>query len=224
MSNITAEQILSFIEDLGSDSLKVVGGKFEGGIHLQQVSDELAPCIHDLKRLENEKVIKGVKTYLEIGAASGGSAFVFNYFFDLQRMVLIDNNMHPKHNLRPNILKDVDYQEFIGDSHSDEAVQFVESQGIGYDILFIDGDHSYEGVKRDAKLYGRFVNYQGFVIFHDTVACKGIRDYMVDIREDIDLDLQFVNSYVSKTHPNPCGITMFRSFNLPLFGRAENGM
>jgi len=224
MSNITAEQIQSFIEALGSDSLKVVGGRFEGGIHLQQIPDELAPCLYDLRRLEDEKVTKGIRTYLEIGAASGGSAFIFNYFFDLQRLTLIDDNRHPKHNLRPNVLKDADYQEFIGDSHSDEAFEFVKNQGIGYDILFIDGDHRYEGVKQDIRYYGKFVNYQGFVIFHDTVACKGIRDYMVDIREDIDLDLHFINSYVSKTHPNPCGITMFQSFNLPLFGRAENGM
>jgi len=224
MYNITAEQIQSFIEALGSDSLKVVGGKFEGGIHLQQIPDELAPCLYDLRRLEDEKVTKGIRTYLEIGSAAGGSAFIFNYFFDLQRLTLIDDNRHPKHNLRKDTLRWADYREFIGDSHSDEAAKFVENQGIGYDILFIDGDHSYEGVKQDIKLYHKFVNYQGFVIFHDTVACKGIRDYMVDIREDIDLDLHFINSYVSKTHPKPCGITMFQSFNLPLFGRAENGM
>ena len=215
MSDITPESIQSFIENLGSDSLKVVGGKFEGGIHLQQVPDELAPCIYDLDRLEKEKVIKGIKTYLEIGSASGGTAFVFNQFFGLQRTVLIDDNKHPKHHLRPTVLELVDYQEFIGNSHSKEAVEFVKNLGIGFDVLFIDGDHTYEGVKQDAKLYAKFVNYRGFIIFHDTVACKGIRDYMVDIREDIELDIKYIDTYVSKTHPNPCGITLFQYFGLP---------
>jgi predicted O-methyltransferase YrrM len=221
MSSITKEHIQVLVESLGSDSLKVVGGKYEGGIHLQQIPDEIAPCIFDLLKLQHQKVIKGVNSFLEIGAAAGGNAFLFNYFFTLDRLVLIDNNKHPKHNLRPHVLRDVPHDEFIGDSHSKEAVEFVENLGVGYDILFIDGDHTYEGVKKDIKLYAKFVNYQGFIIFHDTVACPGIKDYMVDIREDTSLDLQFIKSYVSETHPKPCGLTVFRSFNLPFLGRTD---
>jgi predicted O-methyltransferase YrrM len=37
------------------------------------------------------------------------------------------------------------------------------------DILFIDGDHSYEGVKRDFELFGKFVSPFGIVVFHDTI-------------------------------------------------------
>jgi predicted O-methyltransferase YrrM len=37
------------------------------------------------------------------------------------------------------------------------------------DILFIDGDHSYEGVKQDWTLFARFVTEFGVVIFHDTL-------------------------------------------------------
>ncbi len=37
------------------------------------------------------------------------------------------------------------------------------------DILFIDGDHSYEGVKRDWELFVPFVKPYGLVIFHDTI-------------------------------------------------------
>ncbi len=36
------------------------------------------------------------------------------------------------------------------------------------DMLFIDGDHSYEGVKRDWDLFSPFVGPFGFVVFHDT--------------------------------------------------------
>jgi predicted O-methyltransferase YrrM len=37
------------------------------------------------------------------------------------------------------------------------------------DILFIDGDHSYEGAKRDWNLFSPFVREFGCVIFHDTL-------------------------------------------------------
>jgi predicted O-methyltransferase YrrM len=36
------------------------------------------------------------------------------------------------------------------------------------DILFIDGDHSYEGVKKDWELFSPHVSEFGIVVFHDT--------------------------------------------------------
>ena len=37
------------------------------------------------------------------------------------------------------------------------------------DILFIDGDHSYEGVRRDWDLFAPHVSPFGVVVFHDTI-------------------------------------------------------
>lgn len=37
------------------------------------------------------------------------------------------------------------------------------------DLLFIDGDHSYEGVRRDWDLFSPFVSPFGIVLFHDTL-------------------------------------------------------
>jgi len=85
---MNVDEIKNIIEDFGSDSLKVVGGKFEGGIHLQQIPDEIAPCIFDL--LELEKKGNPIKNFLEIGSASGGNAFIINYFFEFKKKVLID--------------------------------------------------------------------------------------------------------------------------------------
>jgi predicted O-methyltransferase YrrM len=37
------------------------------------------------------------------------------------------------------------------------------------DFLFIDGDHSYEGVKKDFEIYSSLVRKGGIIAFHDIV-------------------------------------------------------
>ena len=56
-----------------------------------------------------------------------------------------------------------------GDSHRAEVFsEFEESLGADkLDFLFIDGDHSYEGVKKDYELYSPFVRKGGIIAFHD---------------------------------------------------------
>jgi predicted O-methyltransferase YrrM len=41
-------------------------------------------------------------------------------------------------------------------------------QDIKIDVLFIDGDHSYEGVKKDFELYSTLMSEKGIIIIHDT--------------------------------------------------------
>ena len=56
-----------------------------------------------------------------------------------------------------------------GDSHSDEVLTRVKSITQSLDILFIDGDHTYEGVKCDFFAYSPLVRAGGVVAFHDIV-------------------------------------------------------
>ncbi|MCS7366302.1 MAG: class I SAM-dependent methyltransferase [archaeon YNP-WB-062] len=37
------------------------------------------------------------------------------------------------------------------------------------DFLFIDGDHTYEGVKKDFEMYSPLVRGGGIIAFHDIV-------------------------------------------------------
>jgi predicted O-methyltransferase YrrM len=54
------------------------------------------------------------------------------------------------------------------DSHDPRTVEIVRGNFEGpIDVLFIDADHSYEGVKRDFHLYKDLVRENGVILFHD---------------------------------------------------------
>ncbi len=56
-----------------------------------------------------------------------------------------------------------------GNSHSEEMFQNLVSvlSGRAIDFLFIDADHTYEGVRRDFQLYSPLVAKGGLIAFHD---------------------------------------------------------
>jgi cephalosporin hydroxylase len=55
------------------------------------------------------------------------------------------------------------------DSHDPRTVEELRRRldGRGVDFLFIDGDHSYEGVKQDFELYAPLVEPGGVIALHD---------------------------------------------------------
>ena len=116
---------------------------------------------------------------LEIGAAGGGTSFL------LSRIALPDSFI---------VSVDIDLatplrlamrawarprQRTLGlrrDSHSPETVREVAGlMGGPLDLLFIDGDHSYEGVKADFESYGPLVRAGGLIAFHDIIPDNAAR-------------------------------------------------
>jgi predicted O-methyltransferase YrrM len=59
----------------------------------------------------------------------------------------------------------------LGDSHRVETVTRVQQllAGRSVDLLFVDGDHEYEGVRKDYDLYAPLVRPGGLIAFHDIV-------------------------------------------------------
>jgi len=74
------------------------------------------------------------------------------------------------------------------------------------DLLFIDGDHRYEGVKKDFEMYGPLVKKNGIIAFHDIAVHTPELDCQVyRFWNEIKKDYNF-REIVKEGDPNSLGI------------------
>jgi predicted O-methyltransferase YrrM len=200
----TIAEIEEYVFQAGSDHVHTFGGKFEGGIQAQQIPDEIAPALHSI--LSSGQPIKA---YLEIGACAGGTTFLIHRFLNPGKIVLIDDNKHPKHHIRPYILGGITRAEIIGNSHAQGTVDALMTLDLRFDAILIDGDHSYYGCKLDAEIYMNFLAPGGFLIFHDSLLPEwGVKAVVEELKDDLEID--FFGEFVSQKHHRPLGIAIFR--------------
>ena len=121
------------------------------------------------------------KVVLEIGTAGGGTLFLFTRVADPEATIIsIDLPGGPFGGGYP-MWKIPLYKSFSKgkqriylirkDSHDPQTLKEVKKI-LGHekvDLLFIDGDHSYEGVKKDFETYSPLVRKGGIIAFHDIV-------------------------------------------------------
>ena len=197
---MTPSEIHQLVLESGSDHLKVFGGKRYGGVNLQQVPDEITPCLYYL-------YVSGlVKTYLEVGAASGGLTYIVNKVLQPKAIVLVDNNLHGKSVYRKHILESVKRVEIIGNSQSSGTVKQVQLLHTMFDLVVVDADHRYHGVKQDIENYKSYCSH--FLLLHDTIACKGVKKAKEEFENDSEFSL--AREFISTEHRQPLGIALFR--------------
>jgi predicted O-methyltransferase YrrM len=103
---------------------------------------------------------------LEIGSNYGGFAAGLCELFD--KVITIDI----KHNTNFDLLKNKysNYEYIISDSTNNDTINYLKSLNIKFDFIFIDGDHSYDGVKSDYLKFKQLLNSDGYLGFHDVVS------------------------------------------------------
>jgi len=119
------------------------------------------------------------KAILEIGTLRGGTLFVLCKLSDPSATIISVDLPGGPYGGSYNFIQASLYRRFRkpqqsvhllrADSHlqsTKEAVREISSQ---LDLLFIDGDHTHAGVKRDFELYSPLVRSGGMVVFHDIV-------------------------------------------------------
>lgn len=174
-------EIVNFIELCGSDSLETFGGRFEGGYYVQQDPQELGQLIYWLKT--SLMVPRPMYNYLEIGSAAGGTMRVLHDVGGLiWNAYVIDDNKHPRHVHRPKTLGKTEVKEFIGDSHSMECARWLKNLDKKFHMVYIDGDHSFAGVKADTELVLPYLDRDAIVVYHDTRICWEVRQFIRHLR------------------------------------------
>ncbi len=120
-----------------------------------------------------------VRAMLEIGTDRGGTLFLFSRISAPGAKIVSINLPWSKLNAYCMRYRNILYKSFAtggqemclltGSSHEpstlSEVRKFLSREKL--DFLFIDGDHSYEGVKRDFEMYAPLVKKGGLVAFHD---------------------------------------------------------
>jgi len=120
------------------------------------------------------------RTVLEIGSARGGTFYVWSELAPPDAVLVSVDLPGGAFGVEANGAAGLEAQRrdarqtvriLRGDSHSPavrDAV-FEALAGRRVDFLFIDGDHTYDGVKQDFEWYGPLVRPGGVIAFHDIV-------------------------------------------------------
>jgi len=143
-----------------------------------QILYEILSLLKMLKELKPQRI-------LEIGTERGGTLFLFTYVAKKDATIIsIDLPPGEYHfGYSYPYWKEKLYKSFgfysqkihliRGDSHNLRTFKKVKEVlgNEGVDFLFIDGDHSYEGVKKDFEIYSPLVKNGGggVIAFHDIV-------------------------------------------------------
>jgi autotransporter strand-loop-strand O-heptosyltransferase len=142
---------------------------------------------YDLGMVQNHKEIfkasnffknLDVINFMEIGTDQGGTFAIWSKLAKKDGIRISVDLPHGEFGRSNyNLLKRDNYLKSLGDnvhiihgnSHNKEIKERVNNI-LGenkVDFLFIDGDHTYEGVKQDYEMYKEFVKVGGWIGFHD---------------------------------------------------------
>lgn len=136
------------------DSFDLEVSKFAGGAFSSYDMELFVP--------EVKKIPKG-GLYVEIGVDRGKSlctAFLSNEEIDLVGIDIVD---HPERQKWSDLLDKSRRITFI---HGD-SLTVVCYFSYEIDLLFVDGDHSYDQVSREIEAWGKLIKPGGVILFHD---------------------------------------------------------
>lgn len=88
--------------------------------------------------------------------------------------------------LWPGWMKGIEFNDIQGDSHNPAIIQKVHDlhSGRSIDFLFIDGDHSYNGVKADFENYAPLVRPGGLIVFHDVYGLPEVKQFWEELKQN----------------------------------------
>jgi predicted O-methyltransferase YrrM len=156
--------------------------------------------LYDVANTFGEKKIN----YVEIGAYAGASSCLMSQRLNTSIISIDLGEPIPKSVVLRNVLDykyNNNYYKYIqGNSQLIETKTkvfeaLIDSTALGYDngidMLFIDGDHSFNGVLADFEMYKDLVNVGGYIIFDD----YNDNAYSPEVKQAVDSLLPSLEEY-----------------------------
>ena len=145
----------------------VANNPWEGHAHetygwwAQQNYDELWWILDKVSKISPKKMV-------EIGSAHGGTLHFWDNMMGPGGLT-VSVDMWAFHGVTLDFTSSKSEVVFVkADSHQTRTLGQVTALVQGsIDFLFIDGDHTYEGVKKDYEMYSPLVRKGGIIAFHD---------------------------------------------------------
>lgn len=162
------------------------------GLKLWQYPNQLSKFSLELNKLK-------VNSYMEIGCRFGGT-FIF-----ISEILRKNNNLLKNYACdliqKSNILKE--YSEYVNFDYINISSREQEFKNICLmvkpEFVFIDGDHSYEGVKNDFLIFENMIETK-YITFHDITndVCPGVVKIWDEIKKDNRFEThEFTEQYES---------------------------
>lgn len=133
----------------------------------REINSDGRVVVQDYNELEYVfDLIKGCKSYLEVGTAEGKSLYVLSHALVDPEITFIDLGEPHTKQYRDAFLdkiKHVEVRQIFGDSNNWETYSQVKDQE--FDVVFIDAGHDFKNVLIDACWYGQLA--KKYLIFHD---------------------------------------------------------
>lgn len=177
----SVEELIGHIKAAGSSADWFFGyPEREDGLYLQQDPLEFAQFVHFMA-----SEVGSAKLTLDLGIASGGQTKFLRDWFHCEKTIILDNGEHEMFHhwerIRP-LVNSAIVLEMIEDSHATTVREALKPYENSLDFAFVDGDHSYKGLRQDIFLVTPLLKDGAIMALHDTSAvwdCKKVYDNLV---------------------------------------------
>ena len=177
-------ELVERIKGAGSSEARFFGYPIrEDGLYLPQDPLEFAQFVHFMAT-----EYRTADLTLDIGIAAGGQTKFLRDYYKCKRTIILDNGEHSMfpHWKRIKPMVDTVFEdEIISDSHAPSVRERLAKYENSLDFAFVDGDHSYIGLRQDIFLVTPLLKDYAVMALHDTAAvgdCKRVYDDLLNSR------------------------------------------
>ena len=158
-------------------------------INPQQIKEEIITLAKIVERKKPHVV-------MEIGTAQGGTLFLWTKAASEDAIIISLDRREGGYRRRIPYYKSFAVKQqqmylITGNSHDHQILENLKKElhGKSIDFLFIDGDHTYEGVKMDFEMYRSLVREGGMIAFHDICLAPPeigyeVEEYWTEIKDN----------------------------------------